>query len=843
MNWVVFFDQAEAGLGSLVGGKGGNLHVLTAAGFPVPPGFVVTARAYDEFLRGADWLDDELAALDFERPDRLLDQCAALRARLSQIELPAVVSEAVRAALSKMNSAADAAFAVRSSSTFEDMAQAAFAGQHDTYLNIRWARQICDRVRDCFVSLWGDRAVSYRRHQGFTQRDARMAVVVQRQIECDVAGVGFSIDPISGRLDRMLINANFGLGESVVSGESEVDQFALDKETLAVAERSIGHKERSVIACSDGVEWQKVPAERADTPCLNDEQVSAVAQLLKRVEAHYGWPQDIEWGLKQGSLYLLQSRPVTTLEARWTRDESAERFPIAMTPLCWDFINVAFRRSLAHSLDLMGLPPLRGDWFAVFDHYVYGNQSLVGLLATYRPVRARTIEELAAEIPDLRRRYSWVFDLTVTWARDLDRYLVRLGRLSAESLDDASLPEIWRHANEALAVASDYFLPNIAISITQSFLHRMLHALVGMAVGPERALSIVDGLLAGCETKTAQINREIHDLAQMARRTPELRRLLTEQSSRSLCDERTLAQFPEFLACLERFLDDHGHREIDMDYYHPTWAGQPWLVLDSIALLLRAEAGADPAETARSHRQQGFLTEHQFLAAVPEPLRFFFRELVRLTRAYTMLDDLEHYQTTRINPIARRAAVALGRRFQQAGILDEPEDVFFFRKDDLDQLVAAAPNVDRELFRKKAHDAKRSYQEAMRQSPAWTPGEAPAADEAATDAGAQTLKGLPGSPGRATGPCFLVHSPADFAHFPNGAILVARTTNPAWTALFHAAAGVVTESGGPLSHGAVTAREMKLPAVMSVRGAMSLLSNGQQVTVDGTRGLVQTAAG
>jgi len=345
----------------------------------------------------------------------------------------------------------------------------------------------------------------------------------------------------------------------------------------------------------------------------------------------------------------------------------------------------------------------------------------------------------------------------------------------------------------------------------------------------------VDGLLAGCDTKTAQVNREIHDLARLATQTPALAQLLLEGDSGKLWKEGRLLRFPEFQKRFAQFLEDHGHREIYMDYYHPTWAGQPWVVVDSIVLLLRARADDDPLETARAHRQRYFATENQFLAAVPVPLQFFFRELIRLARTYTMLDDLEHYHTTRINGIARRAVVALGARLEQAGILEAPEDVFFLQKEDLDKLVAEFPDVSRETYRRKAIDAKRSYDDALRQSPPWSPGQETGVP---VDPDATVLRGLPGSPGRVTGLCFLVHSPADFVHFPKGAILVARTTNPAWTALFYTASGLITESGGPLSHGAVSAREMKLPAVMSVRGAMSL-QNGQIVTIDGTQGLVQ----
>jgi pyruvate,water dikinase len=834
MNLVVPFSQGEAGVVSLVGGKGSNLIALTAAGFPVPPGIVVTARAYEQFLDRVDWLEAELARFDYDRPDRLREQCARLRERLSGVELPAAVRDALRAGLEPMG---DKAVAVRSSSTFEDLAQAAFAGQHDTYLNIRGAGAVCDRVRDCFVSLWGDRAVLYRHHQGFTQREARMAVVVQQQVACEIAGVGFSINPVSGRIQRLVIDANYGLGESVVSGETEVDHFELDKQTLQIVERQIGHKEHLVAPTPAGVENRPVPPELADRACLSDEQVRAIGQLLGRVEEHYSWPQDIEWGWQGGTLYLFQSRPVTTIQPRWTRDESAERFPNPMTPLTWDFISTAFRKSLAHSLALMGQPPLQGEWFALFDNYVYGNQNAVDLIGSLRPLRARNAEELALEIPELRRRYGWVLDLPVWWARDLDRYLVRLGRLSAVALDDADVPTIWRHVTAAHDVATDYFQPNIAISMTQAFLHRLLHALVAMVTGPERALSVVDGLLAGCETKTAVVNRELHELAQLAARTPALRQALLGAAGKDVWGDGRLGAFADFAARLQRFLEDHGHREMDMDYYHPTWSGQPWIVLDAVALILRSEIGEDPAETARKLRQRYADTEHAFLAGLPEALRFFFRELVRLTRTYTALDDLEHYQTTRVNPIARSAALAMGRRLQERGILDAAEDVFFFHKADLEELVAAYPKEDRDGLRRRAYAAKQSYEASRQQTPPWSLEETAAPTEHG-----EALRGLPGSPGRVTGPVFRVVDPADFARFPKRAVLVARTTNPAWTPLFYSACGLITESGGPLSHGAVTAREMRLPAVMSVRGAMTLLQDGQMVTVDGTQGMVSLQA-
>lgn len=831
MMLVMPFTHSMLAPVSQVGGKGCNLITLTAAGFPVPPGFVVTASAYQLFLDDVGWLNAELARFNYDQLDALRGQCEQLRARLAQHSLPVPVATAIGTALESLG--VDPV-AVRSSSTFEDLAQAAFAGQHDTYLNIRGADEVVQRVRDCYLSLWGDRAVLYRHRQGFTQHDARMAVVVQRQIACDRAGVGFSVNPVTGRVDRMAIDANYGLGESVVAGECEVDHFELDKSTLAVIDQVIGHKTRMIVPTPDGVAETQVSPDQADRACLDESQLRAVAELLKSVEAHYGWPQDIEWGFKAGKLYQFQSRPVTTVPPRWTRDESAERFPNPMSPLNWDFMCDAFRKSLTYSLDLMGLPPLQGDWFQRFGNHIYGNQNAVELLAAHRPLKARAVNDLVQEIPDLRRRYSWVLDLPVRWARDLDRYLLRLGRLSAVELDGADLPTLGRHMGDVLEAATEYFRPNIAISMTQAFVHRLLHALVAMAVGPDQGVAVVDGLLAGCETKTAIVNRELHELAQVAASSPALQNALSVGGGDQLWKSGSLERYPVFAARFRRFLEDHGHREMDMDSFHPTWSGRPGIVLDALGLILRGGADEDPAETARKLRQRYVETELTFLAKLPEDLRFFFRELIRLARTYTTLDDLEHYQTTRINPVARRSALAVGEKLVQLAILDAAEDVYFFQRPDLELVIQNYPAIDRDAVRAKLYAAKASYEASRHVPPAWNLDEA----ESTVTLTGNVLRGLPGSPGKTTGPCFRVTEPGDFARFPKGAVLVARTTNPAWTPLFYSARGLITESGGPLSHGAVTAREMRLPAVMSIRNVMSLLNDGQVVTVDGGQGLV-----
>ncbi|WP_265595081.1 PEP-utilizing enzyme [Haloferula sp. BvORR071] len=266
--------------------------------------------------------------------------------------------------------------------------------------------------------------------------------------------------------------------------------------------------------------------------------------------------------------------------------------------------------------------------------------------------------------------------------------------------------------------------------------------------------------------------------------------------------------------------------------YHAPWGDAPGVVLDHIRAL--AETPAAALDTERQAKLASHEAEQQFLQLTPEPWRFFFSELLRLARVYTQLDDLEHYHTTRLNRPIRRAIATLGERLVKRGLVDEPLDLFFAKTAQIDALLIADTEEEQQAFAIAVRESKQAYLAAAAREPAWTPG----GDEWLEEHAEGPLKGLPGSPGIAEGLIHHVRGPEDFAGFPVGAVLVSRTTNPAWTPLFHLAAAVITESGGPLSHGAVTARELGIPAVMSVPGCLSRLPQGSRVKVDGLRGLV-----
>ena len=316
---LAFSDPGAADV-ALTGGKGASLARNKALGLPVPDGFVVTAAAFRAFA--ADRLD--LSGLGSDAaPEAIETWAQSRRAALSGQALPAALREEIGRRLAAWPEGTR--FAVRSSGTMEDMAEAAFAGQHDTYLGLKGAEAVIDGIARCFASLFSGRAVAYRAERGFSQAEAAMAVVVQEMIDAQAAGVAFTIDPVGGRMDRLVIESAFGLGETVVSGEGETDQFILDKKSGALVSSRIGHKEHAIRLADTGTQLEDIAA-RADQPSLDAEMLAQVAKLALLVEARAAFPQDVEWAVAGGKAYLLQARPVTSIPERWTRDESAERF-------------------------------------------------------------------------------------------------------------------------------------------------------------------------------------------------------------------------------------------------------------------------------------------------------------------------------------------------------------------------------------------------------------------------------------------------------------------------------------------------------------------------------------
>jgi pyruvate,water dikinase len=446
-----------------------------------------------------------------------------------------------------------------------------------------------------------------------------------------------------------------------------------------------------------------------------------------------------------------------------------------------------------------------------------------------------SLEDLQVRAPIFAERFRWVQALPMQWARDLDRYLLALGRMNAIDFETLDRQELWEHILELDQIGRSYFLPNIALSIAQGLMHRMLFRLTAMVVGPEAAPACYDGLTCACDTKTMLVNQDLYALYRIADQNPRLAERLRDQDRRQLYTSGDLEAFSTFHAAFKRFIEDHGHREVDFDAYQPTWSGQPWVVLENLRLMLLRGEVPDPGAQDRAARARQHANEREFLARLPESLRTFAGELTRLCRTYTALDDLEHYQTTRLSVPFRAALVALGGHLVRDGVMQEPSDIFFLSRATLAGYLAG--DIPLAVAAAELQTGRTDHLRQCASDPPFQFGAEPEAPPSG-----DALRGLPGAPGVADGLVRIVRSSEDFASFPPGSILVARTTNPAWTPLFYAAAAVITESGGPLSHGAVTARELGIPAVVALRGAMRIFADGERVRVYGTEGVVSRLA-
>ena len=415
----------------------------------------------------------------------------------------------------------------------------------------------------------------------------------------------------------------------------------------------------------------------------------------------------------------------------------------------------------------MGFPPFTGKWFGMHGHYIYGNQNAVELYGRRAPFLCAKPGGTARRHPETARRVP----LGAGAAGRLDARLGLLSHFHRQIHGRAARPtrawrEVWGFVLAVNEHGAGYFLPNIAISITQSTLYRLLHRLLHIGFGSDEADSLFDRLLAYCETRTGMINKELFELAAMVRARPELEKIVHERTSRDILGQKMLDRFPEFQSRLEKFLRDHGHREVDFDAYSPTWLESPWVVLDNVRLILQTPMDQDPAAKERDLKIRMQQAELELFQKLPPDLHFFFAEILRLARVYTSLDDLEHYQTTRLTLPLRRGLRELGGRLAERGILAEAMDIFFARCAQIDQATAQDDGAGWSEFAQAVRRQKEDYLRDKARKPEWILGENKPAEPASGDC----LSGLAGSSGQAEGPVFLVLGPDDFAKFPKGAV-------------------------------------------------------------------------
>lgn len=849
---------------SVVGGKGASLACLAAAGLPVPAGFHLTTEAYRRFVTANDLTAAILAAA----ADASLDDPASQERAAATIQplfqrgaMPEAIAADLRRAYAALGEPAPAV-AVRSSATAEDLPGLSFAGQQETLLNVRGQAALLEAVRRCWASLWTARAIGYRLWMGIDHQTVAMGVVIQTMLAPTVAGVLFTANPTTGDRAELLINASYGLGEAIVSGEVTPDSFVVDRATLTIRNSSLGQKEVAIVAAEgQGTVPREVPRDQQQQPSLSADRIRDLGELAGRVEALFnGVPQDIEWAVADGRVWLLQSRPITNLPPAplvavaweppvpgtvWIRRQVVEHMPGPLSPL---FAELYLREGLEQSVDAMVramgmsdayLELMERPFLTTVNGYAYMRGSLRWRWSIV-PVLLRTIVVGT----------SIVFRSGMAIWRDaaLPAYLATVARW--QTVDPASATDEELLAGvRALAWADAAYWWAAAMVIGVAKIADGVFAGVLALMAPGRGLNSAL-FLRGFPSPLLVAEAEVEAIAAQIRTDEALRALVAATPPSKL--GAALAGSPAARGsrhALAEYFRRYGHQIYTLDFAEPTLGDDPLPVLLSLKSMVdRPGPGALARQAAMARERERLVvrTERSL-----DPLRRFLFRRVRswATRLAPGREEALFYVGAAW-PVLRGMALELGRRLAAAGSLETADDIFYL--DSAEILAAGAARLagdDRHdlAIEARARHELREARQRLHPPPAVPPtyryrlgpfdlsGFETQRRNVLEDA---TLRGFAVSPGRVTAPASVIHSPADFGKMVPGTILVCPTTTPAWTPLFALASGLVTDIGGILAHGSIVAREYGIPAVMGTGTGTLRIGDGQPITVDGDAGTV-----
>ena len=821
------------------GGKGANLGELIAAGLPVPDGFVVTTAGYDLAL-------DALGLAEAVARGAASEVADALGRGQVSYALARNILDAYR-------TLGGGPVAVRSSATAEDLPDASFAGQQDTYLNISGGVAVLDAVRRCWASLWGERAVAYR-EQRQTGAPPRIAVVVQRLVPAEVAGVMFTANPGNGRRNETVITAAWGLGESVVGGQVEPDEYVLDRDHPDAVRRRIADKQVMTVTTADGVQQQATDGAKASAPTLTDAQVRDLAALGARVERHFGVPQDIEWVLADGAFQLVQARPITALpeptgevptdwplpreKSMCFRASITEQLPDPLTPLFADLIRPAVPAGLDALLALFDKTVAATDVeFPTVNGYAYYDYSPAGMNRMWRLTPAA-----------LKLLTSRDFVLTQWHDTALPAY--RDAVAAWQDSDPAALPAgTLLQATRDLLDAGCRYYSNVQMVIpmaaSSEVIWTRLHDTALHRAGDPAA----SDYLLGYDSAPMRAEKSLHSLGVWCRDVPGLADAIGSLPAGPLPAEPPDGVAADaWAAFTDRFaahLAEYGHTIYNLDFANPVPADDPAPVLESLKHAV-AGRGVDPVQrqrTASARRER--ITAELFDRLDPVRERLARTTLGRAQRWAPLREDALAAMGLAW-PTMRRLLHELGRRLVDAGAVTDVDDVFWLTEREADAAASALDAGATTLDDASARIAERRMTwrgQRLATPPQYLPqqGWITRMESMMPARSGQTgpvLSGTGGSGGRVTAPARVLEGPQDFASFEPGEILVASITTPAYTPLFAIAAGVVTDIGGVLSHGSIVAREYGIPAVLGTGNATRRIATGDVITVDGAAGTV-----
>ncbi len=883
---ILFFEQISAADLPHVGGKGANLGEMGRAGFPVPPGFCLTTHAYNQFMARAERMDEyytALAALADDDVEGVRQLGEVVRGYLMTISIPPQVAESVEAAWQQLG--AQGFYAVRSSATAEDLPTASFAGQQDTYLNIRGLAALLEHVRRCWVSLFTDRAILYRARNGFDHRQVQLSVVVQQMVAPDVSGILFTADPVNGHRQIVSIDASYGLGEALVAGLVTADLYQVDKRDWQIVETKVADKQLAIWPLPEGgTVREELDEPRRSAQALTPEQIVQLAQLGTQIEAHYGQPQDIEWVIKNDEIFIVQSRPITSL------------FPVPHAVPGVEGLRLYMSMNHAQVMTDPISPLGSSIWRVLFP---FGK---TGVEAAYTPYMTRAAGNLyidlspllfnrvvrkalpnglqvadhlaSAAIKEFVARPE--FEAAARQAsdrmgvRDLMRWFgPMVGRMQArlwllkpeEGMDDVrAIGEGQIQDIESQLAAAEIGLPRLLVlrDFMGKFFREIVMALVpfissGFAstvflariMAPFVDDEVIQAVSRGIQgNPTTEMDLEVGDLADVARRSPTLVEHLLNNPADGILDN--LGAVPggaDFITALNEFLARYGMRgPSEIDIARLRWFEEPTPIIQAIVGNLRGAKMGSHRQHFNGLVEAGEAAADQLVAAARQgPLGFLrarlVRRMTRVARHIMAVREYPKYFLVRVIWHVKKAVLEAAEMLLEQGRLIAIEDVWWI---EFFELIEAFENPELDLpalvAQRQAEYAAVADLNAPRVMTSDGQRLVAQLDLSGLPEGA--LPGSPVSAGVIEGVARVVMDPAKEVLNP-GEILVAPFTDPGWTPLFINAAGLAMEVGGLMTHGSVVAREYGIPAVVGVEDVTKKIKTGQRIRIQGDLGYVE----
>ena len=808
----------------VAGGKGANLGEMTSAKINVPSGFVITADAYRDFLKvnGIDILIENGIKKSVDDERKLLNESEHFRGKIKSGKFPERLENAIREKYFNLGN--NTRVAVRSSATAEDLPDASFAGQQETYLNVQGIESVLNAVRNCYASLWGNRAVSYRFHQGYDQTSVSIAVVIQEMIESEKSGVLFTVNPVNKKENEMQINASFGLGESVVSGRVTADSYIIDK-SGKIAQVNIGSKETQIIYGDKETVEVAVSSDKRKTRALNDREILELMKCGLEIEKHYRMPMDIEWAIKNDIVYILQARAITTLknsENDITCNDLIEKYTKGKK------IKKDTREVMSFFLEKMPSAHRVLD----FDYLMAINDQKVNILSEGGIILPRNpiidddgIQTFSDEGKRIGKNIFKFFNILKNMkdfefcykkCKDfMNIYETEIEEIKHLNFENMTLTECGNFLEESYALLQKLAYDRFKYALFPSVLNSKKFTKIIKKVNSN--YSSFD-FYWDLDNKTSVITNDVYTMACEIRKNEALKRaIISGDNFKELYNN-----YNDFKNITDEFMKDNGFKS-DYNCYclsAKTFLEDP----DRLTNILR------PILNENSNESKDIKDFSKLMESIEGIYGKKYQDIekqIKYFRYFHVVREESQYLWETLFYYVRKCVkrinfILLGDENIEIGVAN------LFHKELLKAINRGNLN---ESDKEKINRRNEKFPLAVK---VW---EASKLLIFKTDG--DVLKGVSGSTGIAVGKVCLINSPKEFYKMKKGDILVCHLTDPEWTPLFKLASAVVADTGSALSHAAIVAREYNIPAVLGVGFATTKFKDGDMIQVDGNKGVVR----